>query len=354
MSEKNELVVETENVEQEETIKHEETENLKKTENLEETKTKVKKKKEKKHQQAVRLVDKAKQIVKEADEQNEACKLLLSGDLKEYEAAKDSLRNGGLNACISLLEQLGSQGNSEEQMSEESVVVFEPKDELAPIALKNVSSGKFTGFIYSLIGGVVTAGGLVYLATEKLGITIDVTKMPAMDTMQNIAAWFSTAVGLESNVYVGAGILALASLVVMGLIYAIRVGLKGSKNLHFASKQLAEAELYTEQKSNCKAEMDKVDSHMKETVTLLKMYEVLFNEQKGKLERILHIEGSKEKSSEYHEKSFLEIRETKELIRKIKEFTATPMSQEGKLSEKSISYLQRAKTQMDKMLERLY
>ena len=313
-----------------------------------------KQKKIKKHVEALGLVEKAKHIVKEADEQNEACKLLLAGDLKEYAVAKDSLRSGGLNACSALLEQLGYKSNSDGEIVEENVVVFEPKEELVPIVLKNVSSGKFTGFIYSLIGGAVTTGGLVYLATEKLGITIDITKIPTVETMQNIAAWFSTSVGLESNVYVGAAILALASLLVMGVIYAIRVGLKGSKNLHFAVKQLVEAELYTEHKSNCKAEMDKVDAHMKETVTLLKMYEVLFNEQKGKLERILHIEGSKEKSSEYHEKSFLEIRETKELIRTIKDFTATPMSEEGKLSEKSIIFLQRAKTQMDKMLERLY
>jgi hypothetical protein len=153
---------------------------------------------------------------------------------------------------------------------------------------------------------------------------------------------------------VGTGILALASLSVMAIIYGIRVSMTGNKNLHFAVKQLVEAALYTEAKGHCKDEMDKVDAHMKETVTVLKMYEVLFNEQKGKLERILHIEGSKEKSTDYHEKSFLEIRETKELIRTIKDFTSTPMSEEGKLSQKSINYLERSKTQMDKMLERLY
>ncbi|MBA1420019.1 MAG: hypothetical protein FAF03_03945 [Epsilonproteobacteria bacterium] len=312
-----------------------------------------KEKKEKKHQHAVRLVEQAKQIVKDAHEQTEACKLLLVGDLKEYEEAKRSLRAGGYDACSSLLEQLGYTNQNDEPV-EENIVVFEPKEEIAPITLKNVSSGKFTGFMLSLLGGVVTAVGLAYLATEKLGLTLDITKVPSSETLEKIATWFSTAVGLEPNVYVGAGIVGVASLAVMAIIYAIRVSLRGSKNLHFAVKQLAEAELYTEEKGNCKAEMDKVDAHMKETVTLLKMYEVLFNEQKGKLERILHIEGSKEKSSDYHEKSFLEIRDTKELLRTIKDFISTPMSQEGKLSEKSVQLLQRAKTQMDRMLERLY
>ncbi len=310
-----------------------------------------KKKKQKKHLEALTLVEKAKQIVKEADEQHESCKLLLAGDLKEYEDAKSELRAGGLDTCISLLEQLGYQNSD---TIAEKVVVFEPKDELEPIALKHVSSGRFTGFIYSLIAGAATFGGLVYLATDKLGMTLDISKVPSVETMQNIATWFSTAVGLEENLYVGAGILGLSTIAVMGLVYAMRVGLKGGKNLRFAQKQLAQAEEYTAHKGNCKAEMDKVDAHMKETVSLLKLYQVLFNEQKGKLERILHIEGSKEKSSDYHDKSFAEIRETKELVRTIKDFISTPMSEEGKLSEKSIKFLKSAKVQMDKMLERLY
>lgn len=316
--------------------------------------TSKRKKKVKKHKQAVQLVEKAKNMVKEAEEQNQACKLLLAGDLKEYDEAKESLKKGGLDACISLVEKLGYTNKNDNTQDDDAVVVFEPKDEPSPIVLKNVSSGKFTGIMLALTGGAVTAVGLVYLATEKLGTTIDITKIPSAETMGQTVSWFSTAVGLEANIYVGAGLLALASVSVMVAIYAMRVGLKGRKNLHFAKRQLTEAELYTEKKADCKKEMDKVDAHMKETVSTLKMYEVLFNEQKGKLERILHIEGTKGKSSEYHEKSFTEIHETKELIRSIKDFISTPMSEEGKLSERSVKFLERAKLQMDKMLERLY
>lgn len=323
-------------------------------EEIEESSLATKNVKIKKHKEAVRLVNQAKKIVTEAEEQTEACKLLLAGDLKEYEQAKESLNNGGLDACNALMEKLGYMSKVDNKNDDKDILVFEPKEEVAPIVLKNVSSGKFTGLLYALIGGVLTSGGLIYLAIKKLALTIDFTKIPTIETMQNILSWFSTVVGLESNVYVGSVILVLVSLLVMVAIYLMRVGFKGNKNLHFAVKQLVEAELYTEKKSDCKSEMDKVDAHIKETVTLLKTYEILFNEQKGKLERILHIEGSKVKSSDYHEKSFLEIHETKELIRSIKDFIATPMSKEGKLSERSVSFLAGAKTQMDKMLERLY
>ena len=79
-----------------------------------------------------------------------------------------------------------------------------------------------------------------------------------------------------------------------------------------------------------------------------------FEPQRGKLQRILHIEGEREKSTEYHDKSYAEIRDTKELIRTIKDFMDTPMSEEGKLSSKSELLLQNTKDQINKVIDRFY
>lgn len=307
----------------------------------------------KKNTKAKLLVEKAKKIVQEANKRTAACKLLLETDLKKYEDAKSELREGGFDASVSLVKKLGYQRKDDEP-SKETPVVFETKEEVKPLVIKDVSSGKFTGLIYALIVGFIAAVGLVYLATEKLEMTLNVTKVPSEDVMQSILAWFSTIIGMQENVAIGASVLGFIVLMVMILIYVVRVRMKARSNLHFAVKQFVEAELYTEQKANCKQEMDKVDAHIKDTIDTLKTYEVLFNEQKGKLQRILYIEGEKEKSTEYHDKSYLEIRETNELINMIRDFMNIPMSEEGKLSSRSVLYLQNAKDQIDKMLERYY
>ena len=311
-----------------------------------------KEKKVKKHIQALEYIEKAKNIVQSAEAQTAECKLLLLSDLKEYDSAKRSLNKGGLEVCTDLLEKTGTQ-TSVRLEEEPGSIVFETKDELPPMPIKSVSSGRFTGAVYALVSGAATAIGLIYLATEKLGITLDVTKMPSEERIQNIMTTLSTFAGLD-DYYAGIGLFVAVVLFVTVLIYWIRTALKGNANLHFAVKQFTEAELYTEKKEDCKTEMDKVDTHMKESIETLKMYEVIFNEQKGKLERILHIEGEKQKSTEYHEKSYTEIRETKELIETIKHFMMMPMSEEGKLSVKNVLLLQRAKTKIDKILERLY
>lgn len=306
----------------------------------------------KKHIKAKHLVEKAKKIVNEANKRIESCRLLLESDLKEYGDAKSELKKGGLDACVLLLNQLGYQTKEDEK--EKTTPVFEPKEDVKPMVLKDVSSGKFSGLIYALLGGIATAIGMVYLATEKLEMTLNVTKVPSESVIQSILAWFSTIIGVQENVAIGTGVLGFVVLVVMILIYVIRVSLKARSNLHFAVKQFVEAELYTEQKTNCKQEMDKVDAHIKDSIETMKTYEVLFNEQKGKLQRILYIEGSKEKSAGYHDKSYLEIRDTKELIHSITDFMDISMSEEGQLSSKSVLYLQNAKDQIDKILQRFY
>ena len=306
----------------------------------------------KKHIKAKHLVEKAKKIVNEANNRIDACKLLLESNLKEYVDAKSELKKGGFDTCVLLVNQLGYQTTEDEE--EKTTPMFEPKEDAKPIVLKDVSSGKFSGFIYALFGGVAAAIGMVYLATEKLEMTLNVTKIPSEDVMQSILAWFSTIIGMQENVIIGASVLGSVVILVMILIYVIRVNLKARSNLHFAVKQFVEAELYTEQKSNCKQEMDKVDAHIKDAIETMKTYEVLLNEQKGKLQRILYIEGSKEKSAGYHDKSYLEIRDTKELIRTIKEFMDISMSEDGKLSAKSVLFLQQAKDEIDKTLKRYY
>ena len=318
--------------------------------------------KRKKHEMARELVDEAKKMVKDADEQSVACKLLLEDDLKEYDEAKASLKSGGMDVCTELVEQLNANTHEKdgaytlkEEEEAEAVAVFEPKEEVKPMQTQEVSSGRFTGFIYALLGGGLTAGGLAYVASQKLGMVVSTDKLPKKEEIEQVLSWLSTTVGQEPNISIGAALVGASALVVMGAIYAIRVATKANKNLQFATKQLEDAKAYTLQKQSCKEEMDRVDVHMKETIKTLKMYEVLLNEQKGKLERILFIEGNAQnEETKYHEKSLVEIKESNEMLNAAKNFMDTPMSHEGKLSEKSVHLLVHLKLQMEKVLERRY
>ena len=309
--------------------------------------------KAKKNVKTMHLVKKTKKMLKEVNDREEACKRLLEKDIKAYEDARSALKTNGLDACTSLVKTLGYQTRNDE-LEEKETVVFTPKKELKPLVLKDISRGRFSGLLLALLGGIVTAIGLVYLATEKVNMTLNVTRVPSEDETQSILAWFSTLLGLHEDVTIGAGVLGFLVILVMTLIYVTRVNMKTSCNLHIAVKQFIEAEFYIAKKINCQAETDKIDMHIKDTIGIMRTYEVLLTEQKGKLERILYVEGEREKSIDYHNKSYAVIRETKELIRAIREYMNSPMVEEGKLSVKSVFLLHHAKKQADKMLKRFY
>jgi len=307
----------------------------------------------KKHDAAKILVQKAKIIVKDAEDQLEECKLLLASDLEDYEKAKQELKDNGLNESEVLLDQLGYKAE-ESHVSTEDTVLFEPKEELEPIVIQDVSSGSFTGILLALIAGFITLAGMVYLATEKTAVTLDVSKVPTAETMSPVMKWYASLVGMGSNPLVGGGMIIVAVLLVMWIVYKIRVSLKASSNLQMAKAQLEAAEEYTRQKGTCKEEMDKVDAYIHDAIKTLKIYEVVLHEQKAKLERILHVEHDKIENADFHHKSSVEMQDTSELINAIKDFMSVPMSEEGKLSGKSSLFLHRAKSRVQKVLDRFY
>ncbi len=300
---------------------------------------------------AKQLVSEAKEMVESTEAQMQECRLLLENDLKAYNEAKAELRANALEQSEALLEELGYDPSKEE----EDTILFEPAEEIPPVEPKDISSGKFTAFIMAVLVGMGALVGLVYLATEKLQMTLDLSKTPDRSTLEKLFGWFAQTVGYTgvSSYYVGIAVVTAAILLLMVLVYWIRVALKANKNLHFAQKQLEDVKEYVARKTNCKEEMERVDAHIKDAIATLKDYEILLAEQNGKLRRILHFEGFHDDQREYAPRSQETMQVTQSLVETIKRFIATPMSEEGKLSGKSTLFLHSAKEKIRKVLETL-
>jgi len=305
----------------------------------------------KKHDAAVLLVTKTKQIVEETEKQLDACKLLLEDDLNSYKEAKASLKANALDESQSLLKEL-AYTLDEEEIGEDDVL-FETEDNIVPFQLKEVKSGKFSATFLSLVTGGITLAGLLFYAKEKSGITVSLNDLPSPEKLQEVMAWYGSVVGDAPDVVTGGAVVVGSVLAVMGLTYLIKVSTRATKNLHFAKAQLEEAEAYAKRKGNCKTEMEKVDAHITDAIDTIKRYEVILSEQNGKLRRIKFIEGVQE-DEKYHTNSLQELHDTAMLHKAITQFMSVPMSEAGKLSGKSSLFLHSAKSKLQKVLDRLY
>jgi len=331
----------------------------------------------------VTLIKKAKILVDEADEAYNHSKELLQKDLQEYEEAKSELKENVVQLNNELLQLLNYQQNQIEileeqeeglQYSEEmdaldtiekSIEVLN-KEEFVEAEAYNVvnkvpslyvnepSSGKFGGFIVGLLGGGATFAGMAYFASMQLGIKLDPSKAPNMDTCKPIFEFYSKLVG-QSDPNIGMGLMGASALVVLSIIYSIKKSSKANKNLEIAKEQLALAESYATEKIEQKENLDKIDEHIQEATELFKLYNVILNEQKAKLNRIMYLEADKIQSGEFHEKSMQEIEDTRSMVNAFKEYIKTPLVDDNeKLSIEITKKLTNMKSTLDNLLARIY
>jgi len=235
----------------------------------------------------------------------------------------------------------------------EKEVIFDTQDDIDDIKIKDINSGKFTGFILSLLLGIITFIGLIYLSTQKLGIVLDITKISDNNISNNILNWFASLVGMENNAEIGIAVLAVIILFVMLLVYILRVELKSRSNLRFANNQMKETEKYITYKMNCKKEMDRIDIHIADTINTLNNYQLLLNEKSGILKRILHFEGADVEKQGYTHSSLSQMKEAKDLILSVQDFIIQPISNGGKLSDNAIDSIHKANEKIKTVLSKL-
>jgi hypothetical protein len=158
---------------------------------------------------------------------------------------------------------------------------------------------------------------------------------------------------MGENTQVGMAVMGLAALLVMFIVYALRVGFKGSSNLNFATKQMEDTQKFAEEKHNCKQEMDKVDAHINDAIHTLKDYEVLLNEKNGKLHRMVHFERKEAEVHGYSLSSIEDMNETQDLIAGVQSFISQPMLENSKLLEESTEALTQAQERVRTVLSKL-
>lgn len=300
------------------------------------------------------IIDEAKSMVEKSDSETKSCLTILDEDVAKYEQAKSKLLNETLlesEAHIKAVEY----DNSITVDSEEEAVNFDDIAKVEPIEVKSLSSGKFGAFILALIAGVAVVIGWVYVASNALGMAVDMSKVPAPDVQNKLLAWIGGGItGGEGNTTTGMIILAFTALVVMWVVYATKVYMRETHNLKTAQKVKEDVEFYCTKKDECQREMEKISEHIHKVITSIEISKIFLDEQNAKIRRIIYIEGEKS-FDELHQKSQNEIKNTNILVNGIRELISTPMaSPEGALSHEATAVLIKTARREEQYKEKLY
>ncbi len=306
-------------------------------------------KSKKPHEEVVEIVDASKVLVESVEKEIKEAMERLNEDIDRLEKLEEEVLNTTLKETDELLKELGY----EEDLSNVEIPTpsfeYDKKDSLPQI--KRPSSGKFSAFVWGILGGALTAGTIGYFAMNKLNIPVD--KLPNKEQITEILKWVSEQIGAAPNESIGAAVVGGASLIVFLIIYKLKVSLTANKNIKLAEEIKEKAFEHKSKREERKDEILKTDEHVNKTREILNDLNVLLKEYNAKLKRILHFE--KEKGfNELHEKSKNDIEDAFNIAKEIKLIIITPESSNGELNPESLEVLKNSEILLNRMIQKLY
>jgi len=304
-----------------------------------------------KYAEAEALIETSKELVNKVDLEVSKCKIGISEAAKKFDKVKRTFKNTILKSADILLGKVGY-----EYITYEEAEAFELSldgDSEEKFLVENLSSGRFTGLLLAMLVAFLTVAIWVYIAIRKLNIDPrSLTPKSAMLQVNPMLEWIGGLVG--GTVNIGALILGLSALIMGWLVYALRMHLKGKKNLVLAKDIFEKSNEYYITREVSQREMKKVDKHLRDVTTEMDNLTTILNEHAATLKRVIHVEGIYEEDKEYHPSSKKVMRETEKIMRAAESLLETAITQEGKLNFQSVQALNSAKDIYTEYLSRIY
>ncbi len=307
--------------------------------------------KKSKHHKAVAKVDQAKQAIEAVDAEIEACMQKVQEDLDRYKDLEHRFVDATLKPGRQMLRELGA--DEVEIVAAPEPIVDLEDPEVKPVEIAKLSSGRLSGLMYGLLGGIIGLGVWCYTATQALKLPLLPTTFPDMERIRSVLSWTAQQFGQGDNVAVGGSIVGVGFVLIVGILYWITTAVKGATNLKKAEKIEADTEFYCTKKSECKTQMKKVRDHIAQAQRLIEEYDVLLSEQNARIARARFFEEG-ETYHHLHARTQEDVHTLKHLATTIERFMETPMAQNGILSHEGIEALEQAKKLAKERVEALY
>jgi len=313
-----------------------------------------------KTEQARAVMKKADELIKAVDSEVEEVHSVVAQHVDNFETKKATLSNGVLAALSEKLKRINYTHTKEEVSDLFELSLGTNREKLAA---KNITTGRFTALLLSVVGTVGTASAWIYFASQKTSTVLDksmldidvIKSIPTNEKFKPMFEWIGGGMtGGEGNLLFGMATLVITSLFSGFFLYKLRLLMKESKNVKVANRTLDRTQNYIENQKESKSEIEKVDAHIESMTPLLVNYQFILNEQNAKLDRVIHIEGELEETSNYHTNSQQIMNESSKLMQSIEKLLTIPVTKSGVLNEDSITALNEANTSYEEFVSKIY
>ena len=272
-------------------------------------------------------------------------------DLKRFKQLEEGELHPVVAKSKELLEEMGVEEVPE--VRELVPAVDMPNPEADRLHIPQISSGKGGAFFLALLGGIATVAGWYAFVALKAGLPLIPKSVPDMATCTKVASTLSEIFGQGPNPSVGAAIIVVSALIVMWLIYAVLVSIRGAKNLRQAEEVEDAVSHYCRQKEEGIDQIEAVHEHLENLEQTVHKYEVILAELNAGLRRAQHIEEANS-FDELHDKTKEAVKQLEELLRELDTLLTTPATVDGAVNAQSIEALRQAKRAINEQILRIY
>jgi hypothetical protein len=301
--------------------------------------------------QAKEKIEQAKTLTAQTKEQIEECMKNIDIDIGALNTQKQALFTEALQPSEQLLGGLGVEEVHLDAVPKSKVELIDLDED--SVEIRDLSSGRFKGFFWSLVAGAATAAGWCYAATSSLGLPLLPEKLPDFERLNKTLEWTSGQLGQGDNATIGAAVVIVAVLLVMWIVYAVIVSSRASNNLKVAQETEEAVGAYCTTKEECKVKMKIVREHIQNSTTTIAKYKVLLEEQNAKIRRAIFLEEV-EGFEGLHANTKADIATTQHLITEVKKLLEVPVSEAGVLTPNAVDTLKQTNKVIGDHIMRLY
>ncbi len=320
-------------------------------ETIETFKDSAKEKPKSKHQELLEKVEKSKNKAKEIFNSYAQIEEKLQETSKNLAKLENKILNSTVADSLNIMKELGADNLADEKAAVKEIAL-DNKEEL--LKVKDISKGRFKGFIVGLIAAAATAAGALGVGAKIADIPLNLNSLMQKANWDAIASKYASFISpANANPSIGYAAVGVASLLVGALAYKLITWLQGRKNEKYINSLENDLEGYQKNIEEKNSKLESLIEHINNIKLVMQKYDIILQEQNAKLKRIKFIEQV-ETPANLHKNSQAELEKTNLILDELLKLMNTKANNDVEIREKSLENLKSANALINEVIKKIY
>jgi len=276
----------------------------------------------------------------------------LKASLFNLSKQEDNILKTTVNELLGYFKKLKMEGLEDIKTSIKNIE-YDNKEQEKELEIKEPSSGRAKGIILGLLTAIAILIGVIGYGVQVANLELTMSTFSSKSTYDTIAAYYLKLLNINQPPIVGYILIGLVALVFGFLVYKITTYLKRIKNMRYVKELEKNTFEYENKLKNKIVKIKELLDHLEKVKSVTQKYDIILQEQNGKIKRMLFIEQP-ESFEDLHHVSKVEVEKTLLILDEFVKLMDTPVNKGEELNPDSITRLKSANIVINEVIKKIY